>query len=71
MMTSLRPEATGVMDLKTSLRAKDPDIVTLPQHFKHNGYVTAATGKIYDPRCVDDRNDVSVTLTSTPQYVSL
>ena len=55
LMTGLRPEATGVMDLKTSMRAKNPDVVTLPQHFRNHGYVTAATGKIYDPRCVDDK----------------
>ena len=55
LMTSLRPEANGVMNLKTSMRAKNPNILTLPQHFKNNGYVTAGTGKIYDPRCVDDR----------------
>lgn len=55
LMTGLRPEATGVMDLKTSMRAKNPNVVTLPQHFKRNGYATTGVGKIYDPRCVDDK----------------
>ncbi|QDV42369.1 Carbonic anhydrase [Stieleria neptunia] len=55
VMMSLRPEAHGVMDVATSMRAKDPKLQTLPQHFKNNGYATAGTGKIYDPRCVDDR----------------
>ncbi|MEO0413700.1 MAG: sulfatase-like hydrolase/transferase [Verrucomicrobiota bacterium] len=55
LMTSLRPEAVGVMDLKTSMRAKDPNVITIPQHFKNHGYITAGTGKIYDPRCVDEK----------------
>lgn len=55
LMTGLYPESTGVMDLKTPMRSVNPDILTLPQHFKNSGYFTAATGKIYDPRCVDGR----------------
>ncbi|MFK8112201.1 MAG: sulfatase [Rubripirellula sp.] len=66
LMTSLRPEATGVMDLKTSMRAKDPSILTLPQHFKNSGYVTAGAGKIYDPRCVDDRKTLDAPSWSLP-----
>lgn len=57
LMTSLRPEASGVMDLKTNVRAKNPDVVTLPQHFIAHGYTTAGCGKIYDPRCVDNKKD--------------
>lgn len=57
LMTSLRPEANGVMDLKTNVRAKNPAVVTLPQHFIANGYTTAGCGKIYDPRCVDSKKD--------------
>lgn len=55
LMTSLRPEAVGVMDLKTDMRAKNPDVLTIPQFFKQQGYVTTGVGKIYDPRCVDDK----------------
>lgn len=55
IMTGLRPETTGVMDLKTKMRDVTPDILTIPQHFKNNGYVTAGVGKIFDPRCVDGR----------------
>jgi iduronate 2-sulfatase len=57
IMTSLRPEANGVMDLKTDVRAKDSKVVTLPQHFITHGYTTAGCGKIYDPRCVDNKKD--------------
>ncbi len=55
LMTSLYPEAVGVMDLKTDMRNKNPDVVSLTQHFKDNGYLTLGTGKIYDPRCVDSK----------------
>ena len=30
-------------------------LITLPQYFKSHNYFTAATGKIYDPRCVEGR----------------
>ncbi|NDV63202.1 sulfatase [Puniceicoccales bacterium CK1056] len=56
IMTGLRPETTGVLNLKTKMRDVNPDVLTLPQHFKNNGYVTAGVGKIFDPRCVDSRN---------------
>lgn len=57
MLTGLRPESSGVLDLKTRLRDIHPDIVTLPQFFKDQGYTTAAVGKIFDPRNVDSRQD--------------
>ena len=66
LMTSLRPEAVGVTDLKTSMRAKNPDVLTLPQHFKNLGYATAGTGKIYDPRCVDDKRAADAPSWSVP-----
>ena len=66
LMTSLRPEATGVMDLKTSMRAKNPNVLTLPQHFRNSGYASAGTGKIYDPRCVDDRRAADAPSWSIP-----
>jgi arylsulfatase A-like enzyme len=55
LLTGLRPEATGVLDLKTKMRDVHPDILTLPQYFKQSGYTTAAVGKIFDARCVDSR----------------
>ena len=58
LMTSLYPEAVGVMDLKTDMRKKNPNVLTLPQHFHQHGYISAGTGKIYDPRCVDDKKNL-------------
>ena len=55
MLTGLRPESSGVLDLKTRLRDVHPDIITLPQYFRINGYTTAAVGKVFDPRSVDSR----------------
>lgn len=66
LLTSLRPEATGVMDLKTDVRARNPDVVTLPQYFRAHGYVTAGVGKIFDPRCVDNKKDLDKPSWSIP-----
>jgi len=66
LLTALRPEATGVMDLATDVRAKNPDVVTLPQYFRRQGHVTAGVGKIFDPRCVDNKQDLDKPSWSLP-----
>jgi len=57
LMTGKRPDYTKVRDLKTKMRDINPDILTIPEHFKNNGYQTLGVGKIYDPRCVDKNRD--------------
>jgi len=57
VMTGWRPDYTEVTDLHTLIRDKNPNVVTMPQYFKKNGYITVATGKIYDPRSVDKKYD--------------
>ena len=57
LLTGMRPDYTQVYDLKIKMRDKRPDILTLPQHFKNNGYTTAGIGKIFDPRGVDNLQD--------------
>jgi arylsulfatase A-like enzyme len=59
----LRPDTTHIVvnpakqdDL---LRKRFPDIVTLPQHFKNNGFLTCAMGKVFDGRTVDDGHDTA------------
>jgi arylsulfatase A-like enzyme/GH35 family endo-1,4-beta-xylanase len=57
LLTGLRPDKTQVYDLKTKMRDKLPNVITIPQHFKRNGYITAGVGKIFDPRGVDKQSD--------------
>ena len=57
MLTGLTPDFSGVRNLSTQLRDVSPDVITMPQYFKDNGYVTAAVGKVFDPRTVDEGHD--------------
>ncbi len=60
-LTGLRPSTTGIYALGPWFRELDEyrDLVTLPQYFEENGYVTMTTGKIfhdaYPPK--EDRRD--------------
>jgi len=47
LMTGLRPNSNKVWDLWTDFRNTVPDVITLPQHFKNNGYHSVGIGKIY------------------------
>ncbi len=47
LLTGLRPDETGVINLETHFRTRLPDLVTLPQLFKNNGYLTLGTGKVF------------------------
>lgn len=47
LMTGTRPDTTQVYDLETHFRKALPDVVTLGQHFKQNGYFVQGMGKIY------------------------
>ena len=58
LLTGKRPDHTKVWDLQTKMRDVNPDILTIPQYFKENGYKTIGLGKIYDPRCVDNGKDI-------------
>ena len=47
LMTGLRPEQTGIVNNTTRLRSRLPDVLTLPQYFKENGWHAQAYGKLY------------------------
>jgi arylsulfatase A-like enzyme len=46
-LSGRRPETLHVFDLKTFLRDGNPDLVTLPELFKNNGYTSLSFGKIF------------------------
>ncbi|MCH2177315.1 MAG: sulfatase [Mariniblastus sp.] len=47
IMTGLRPDTLDMHTLKHELRQKNPDVETLGQLFRNNGYFVARAGKIY------------------------
>lgn len=47
LLTGRRPDVTGIYELQTHFRKNLPDVVTLPQLFKNNGYHSARVGKIF------------------------
>jgi len=47
LLTGLRPDSTEVWDLKRHFRDVLPDVVTLPQYFKENGYTSIGFGKTF------------------------
>ncbi|GAB2777876.1 sulfatase [Rhabdobacter roseus] len=50
VLTGLRPDSTKVFDLETHFREKVPNVVTLPQYFKQQGYFTASFSKVFHLR---------------------
>ena len=47
LLCGARPDTNGVHGNSIPLRQAMPDVVTLPEHFKLNGYETLSIGKIY------------------------
>ena len=47
LLTGKYPTQTSILDNEYYFRALHPELVSLPQHFKVNGYVTLRTGKIF------------------------
>jgi iduronate 2-sulfatase len=47
ILSGVRPDTSKIYDLNTPLRKAMPDVLSLPQHFKNNGYETISVGKIY------------------------
>lgn len=66
LLTGMYPDHTQVWDLRTKMRDINPDILTIPQYFKNQGYVTAGVGKTFDNRCVDNGQDMDKPSWSIP-----
>ena len=47
LLSGTRPDTTKIYNLSTPLRKAMPNVLTLPEHFKKNGYETISIGKIY------------------------
>ncbi|HEX4341845.1 MAG TPA: sulfatase-like hydrolase/transferase, partial [Verrucomicrobiae bacterium] len=47
LLSGLRPDTSKIYDNGIAIRKRYPDIVTLPQLFKNNGYYSARVGKIF------------------------
>jgi iduronate 2-sulfatase len=69
LLTGRRPDTTKVYDLVTHFRTHLPDVVTVPQHFKNNGYHSQGIGKLYHAG-YDDAKSWSVphTVGGAPGY---
>jgi arylsulfatase A-like enzyme len=60
LLTGTRPDTTRIYDLRTPVRKRMPDVLTLPQHFRENGYQTVSLGKVYHHRRDDNGKGWSV-----------
>jgi arylsulfatase A-like enzyme len=47
MLLGRHPTTTGVLDNRTWFGAAHPDWVSLPRHFKDNGYMSLRSGKVF------------------------
>ena len=54
IMSGCRPDTTRVWNLQTPLRKTMPNVLTLCQHFKANGYTSVSLGKIFHHYQKDD-----------------
>lgn len=64
LLSGRYPATSGIYQIGPTLRSAMPDIVTLPQHFKHHGWFARSLGKVYHVG-IDDPPSWSV-----PSWVS-
>ena len=55
MYTGLRPDSTGIHDLYTHMRDINPEVITIPEFFKKQGYQSVGYGKILHGAKNDDK----------------
>lgn len=66
LLTGMRPETSGIIHNYIKIRDTFPDVVTLPQHFKNNGYDAVYAGKIFHHGDRDDEQSWSQVLKIHP-----
>ncbi len=47
LLSGVRPDTSKIYNNNTPVRKAMPNVITLPEHFKNNGYETLSIGKIY------------------------
>ncbi|MDF1825613.1 MAG: sulfatase [Verrucomicrobiales bacterium] len=47
LLSGLRPDDTGITHNYVAFRDLNPDVITIPQHFRAHGYETVSSGKIF------------------------
>jgi iduronate 2-sulfatase len=47
VLSGRRPSTSGIYGIGPTLRSRMPEAITLPQHFKNQGYYTRSLGKVY------------------------
>lgn len=52
LLTGMYPDESGIWGFD-NIREKVPEVITLPQFFRENGYTTVNISKIFDQRTVD------------------
>ncbi len=57
LMFGMRPDRTKVWDLHTPVRTATKNVKTVAEHFKDNGYESAAFGKIFHISMADKEHD--------------
>lgn len=54
ILTGMRPDEIQIWGNSKKIRDVNPEIITLPQYFKQNGYYTVGYGKIFHDKKTDD-----------------
>lgn len=70
LLTGTRPDTTKVWDLETHFRKALPNVVTLPQLFKNNGYFVQGMGKLFHGS-LDDPQSWSVPWTNPRKEIEV
>lgn len=72
ILTGMRPETTGLYTIFKAgkLRPNQPNIVSMPQLFKRNGYKTISIGKVYHST-VDDQESWTTQIKKLPNFYAI